>query len=109
MAFSDYSTTPALNITINGIDVDEGCAPGNLNGAIRQIMADAKTYANAASDGSLYLTKSGGTMTGTILRSGAGAHLYHAASGLSGGAVHVQAAASPLPSSPAEGTIVFIY
>lgn len=46
MAISDYSTTPASNGTIGGINVSEGCAPGNLNDAIRQMAADLKTFWN---------------------------------------------------------------
>lgn len=44
MAISDYNSTPGLNTAISGINVAEGCAPGNVNDAIRQMMADLKTY-----------------------------------------------------------------
>lgn len=40
MAISDYDKTPANNTTISGIDIAEGCSPGNVNDAIRQMMAD---------------------------------------------------------------------
>lgn len=40
MAVTDYSTTPGANVSISGIGINEGCAPGNLNNAIRQLMAD---------------------------------------------------------------------
>lgn len=40
MGVQDYSTTPASNTDINGIDISEGCNPGNINNAIRQLMAD---------------------------------------------------------------------
>lgn len=39
-----YNTTPALNTSINGIDISEGCAPGGYNNALRQIMADIATW-----------------------------------------------------------------
>ena len=42
MPISEYSTTPSANTTINEIDIDEGCAPGGINDAIRQLMADIK-------------------------------------------------------------------
>ena len=109
MAFTDYSTTPALNVTINGIDIDEQCAPGNINGAIRQLMADAKTWANSAQDTSALMPKAGGAFTGSITRSGAGGYTYHAAAAQSGGAIHTLAIGSSLPASPAEGPIVFFY
>lgn len=42
MAIKDYSATPALNGTISGINVAEGCPPSGINDAIRQLMADLK-------------------------------------------------------------------
>lgn len=48
MAVSDYSTTPASNTAISGINIAEGCSPANINNAIRQLMADVKAYYNAA-------------------------------------------------------------
>lgn len=44
MAVDDYSTTPASNTSISGINIAEGCAPANLNNAIRQLMADVKSF-----------------------------------------------------------------
>lgn len=41
-----YSTTPGSNTTINGIDVDENCAPSGMNNAIRQLMADVRAFAD---------------------------------------------------------------
>ena len=40
MTISAYSTTAASNTTINSINIAEGCPPGNINDAIRNIMAD---------------------------------------------------------------------
>lgn len=40
MGVADYSATPASNAAINGVNIAEGCAPGNVNDAIRQLMAD---------------------------------------------------------------------
>lgn len=40
MPIKDYSTTPSYNTAINGINIAEGCAPSNINNAIRQLMAD---------------------------------------------------------------------
>jgi hypothetical protein len=47
MPVSDYSTTPSLNSTISGTNIAEGCPPANINNAIRQIMADVKSFAEA--------------------------------------------------------------
>jgi len=39
--FNDWDVTPGNNTTIGSgaIDIDEGCAPGNVNDALREIMA----------------------------------------------------------------------
>lgn len=42
MAFSSWSTTAASNITVGGVNIDEGCAPSGINNAIRAVMAEAK-------------------------------------------------------------------
>lgn len=110
MSFGSYSTTPASNISINGISITEGCAAGNVNDAIRQLMADGRELYNTVQDidVSTYMPKTGGTFTGTILRSGAGAHLYHSSSSLTSGSITVQPLSSSLPSA-GEGKIVFQY
>lgn len=107
--FSDWSTTAASNTTIDGTSIAEGCAPGNINNAIRSIMAAAKTFADGAVNGANYMPKSGGAFTGAISRNGAGGYWYFNTSSLTGGAVYVQPVATSLPSSPAEGTVVFQY
>ena len=40
MSISSYSNVASTNTTISGINIGEGCAPGNINDAIRQLMAD---------------------------------------------------------------------
>lgn len=60
MAISDYSTTAASNTSISGTSIAEGCAPGNINDAIRQLMADIATgYANGSivADGQIAAAK----------------------------------------------------
>lgn len=58
MAVSDYSTTAASNTSISGINIAEACPAGNLNNAIRQLMADLKAAG--------YAPLSGGTFTGGV-------------------------------------------
>lgn len=41
---SDYSSTANLNSDINSINIAEGCAPSNINDAIREMMAQLKNY-----------------------------------------------------------------
>lgn len=107
--FSDWSATPASNTTIDGVSIAEGCAPGNVNNALRSIMAAAKTFANDAVVGSNYMPKAGGAFTGSITRSGAGAYPYWNSASLTAGAMYVQTLATALPGSPGEGTIVYQY
>lgn len=42
MPIADYNLNPDLNTVISGISIAEGCPPGNVNNAIRQLMADVK-------------------------------------------------------------------
>ncbi len=50
MAIKDYSTTAGNNAAINGVNIAEGCPPGNLNDAIREVMADVRSLVGV-SDG----------------------------------------------------------
>ena len=42
----DYSTTQANNTSLNGIDVQEGMLPSNLNNALRALMKNTRDFAN---------------------------------------------------------------
>jgi len=39
---SEWSSTPANNTDVGGIDIAEGCAPSGINNAIREMMAQLK-------------------------------------------------------------------
>lgn len=91
MSFWDWSTTAASNPTVGGIDIAEGCPAGNLNGASREIMAEARAAFSlalqaffGASDvatarGVLQaVAKAGDTVTGNIIRQDNGPHIYFA-------------------------------
>jgi hypothetical protein len=110
-AFATYSTTPALNVSIGGVDSDEDCAAANINNICRQIVAEGRQLYDivAAIDVSSYMPKAGGAFTGDITRNSFGGYLYHANSAQSGGKVYTQVSSDPLPTSPAEGTVVFQY
>lgn len=45
-AISQYSATPASNTDIDGIDIDENCAPSGINNAIRALMSHLKEMEN---------------------------------------------------------------
>lgn len=71
MSVSDYSTTPAQNTSISGINIAEGCPPSGINNAIRQMMADIKAMQAAleaaiASAQAAALPKTGGTVSGAL-------------------------------------------
>ena len=40
---SEWSTTPASNSDIDGINIAEGCAPSGINDAIRDMMAQIRS------------------------------------------------------------------
>jgi len=46
MTVSNYSTTSANNTSINSISIAEGMPPSNVNNAIRNELADLRTYLN---------------------------------------------------------------
>ena len=48
MSVTDYSTTAGANVSISGINIAEGCSPGNINDAIRQMMADVRVFYNGS-------------------------------------------------------------
>ncbi|WP_372732235.1 hypothetical protein [Novosphingobium sp.] len=110
MPFSDYSSTPSSNTSIAGISIAENSTPlANLNNAIRQLMADAKTFADAAPDTSTLMPKAAGTFSGTEpIYSGRGAYLHHNDSANTTGRVVFLPTGSARP-TPAAGLIVFYY
>lgn len=108
MAFADYSTTPASNTSIAGINIAEGCPPANINDAIRRLAADGKALSDQVNAGGSAMPVSGGAFTGDITRQGRGAYLGHASSALSSGQVHILPAGTARPTA-AEGTVVFYY
>jgi hypothetical protein len=63
----------------------------------------------AAINVSGYMPLSGGAFTGNITRSTAGGYWYHANSAQAAAPVYTQLSTDALPSSPAEGTVVFQY
>lgn len=48
MGIESYSTTPASNTAISGINVAENCPIAGINNAIRQLMADGRSQWNDA-------------------------------------------------------------
>jgi hypothetical protein len=44
MSVDNYSSTPASNTAISGINLAEGCNASGINDAIRQLMADVAVF-----------------------------------------------------------------
>jgi len=55
---SQWDTNPASNTDVGGISIAENCPPGNINNAIREVMAQVKEFQNGASGDSLTLNGS---------------------------------------------------
>lgn len=105
---SEFSTTPAANTTIGGVNVGEGCSPGGINNAIRYVAATARDLWDRLPDVTALMPKIGGTFTGDILRQSRGAYLHHASSSQTDGQVFFLPEGSARPAA-AEGTVVFYY
>ena len=110
MSFGNYSTTPASNVSCNGINIAENCPAANVNDVLRQLMADGRELYNTVSSISVsgYMPTTGGAFSGGIWQAGAGAYLFFASSALGRGAVYVQPLSQALP-TPAEGIVVLQY
>lgn len=110
MAVSDWFTTQAANITIDGTNIDENCPPGNMNFMGRAIMASVRVmYDNLPSIATL-MPKIGGTFSGTQpIFLAEGAFLHHASASNASGKMSLLPTGSARPASPANGDIVFYH
>ena len=61
---SEWSTTPANNTDIGGINIAEGCAPSGINNAIRELMAQVKDM-QSGTDADNFTVGGNLTVTGT--------------------------------------------
>ena len=100
MSFASYSLTPASNATIAGQSIAEGStAPGTVNLAIRQIMADGRALYDQVNAISLasYAPLAAPVFTGKPSISGKGAMLAHNNAANTSGFVFIQAAGGAIP------------
>jgi len=67
---SEFSSTPANNTDIGGIDIAEGCAPSGINNAIRELMAQLKDQ-QAGTDADSFTVGGALAVTGTSTFTGA--------------------------------------
>lgn len=69
MAINDWSTNPANNTLVGGINWTEGQLPSTVNGSARQMMADVATWRNELNAAaSTYALTAGTTFTGKVGR-----------------------------------------
>lgn len=109
MAVSDWSTTPALNVSINGINIQEECPPGNLNNMGRNIMADVKAEFDGLPSVTGKVDADGGVFSGTQpTYTGRGAFMHHNDPANASGRVYFLPEGSTTPSL-ANGDMVFFY
>jgi hypothetical protein len=66
---SEFSSTPANNSDIGGINIAEGCAPSGINNAIRELMAQLKDQQSGA-DGDNFTVGGNLSVTGTTALTG---------------------------------------
>lgn len=109
MGFSDYSTTPGLNVTIGGVSAAEGCPPANINNICRQLAADGRALYDTVAGLGSGMPTTGGTFTGNIIRQGFGGYYCANDSGYTAPRIYVLLDGSPAPTSPPNGSVVFYY
>jgi hypothetical protein len=97
------SESGAANNSLDGLNVGEGCPSGNVNAAIRRLMAEIRKLFNAVPDAALLMPKVGGVFTGEVSRQGAGGYMYNSNALSIGGKVTIAPVGSALPVTPAEG------
>lgn len=92
---SDWSDTPSSNTTVDGINIGEGCPSGNINNALRSIMAGVHTLSTTIPSSAAFMPRTGGAFTGPVTYSGA--LLSYADAGFASGRIYVQAAGGSPP------------
>ena len=95
---SEWSTTPSSNTDIDGINIAEGCAPSGINDAIRDLMAQVRSWQSGASGDTLPVASGG---TGSTTASAARTALSAASSGANSDITSITGLTTAL--SPAQG------
>lgn len=92
---SEYSSTASQNTDIGNININEGCAPSNINNAIRELMAQIKDFQQGADgDGLTVSTLNATTATvGSLSASSFGA-ITATSLNVSGGSILASASIS---------------
>ena len=110
MSYLTWSTTASANVTVNGVNIAEGCPPGNLNNGLREVMAGVASLRDAVPSITGLAPLTGAVFTGTQpIYTGRGAYLHNADSANSSGRVSLLPVGSANPSSPQNGDIVLFF
>lgn len=126
---ANYDANPALNTSVNGTDIAENAAAAGYNNALRQIMADIKTWtvtygvtlplavasggtgsttAAAALTALGAFSAAGGTIGGSSIINGSFSQTSHgvfpwfASTSMTGGRIYVQALGADPTSQPGD-------
>ncbi|MBO9624175.1 MAG: hypothetical protein J7500_15815 [Sphingomonas sp.] len=105
---TEFSTTPADNTTIGGVNIAENCSPGGLNDVERYLAATIRVAWDAIPDANALMPKAGGAFTNQITRQGRGGYLHFSSASLTDGQVYALPEGNARPAA-AEGVIVFYY
>lgn len=101
---ADWSVTPNLNVTVDGINIAEGCPAGNVNAMGRAIMAGVRSMYNGLPNLSNYVLINGSTpFTGQPTFQGRGGFIHNASSSLASGRRFVTTVGAGSPSGAADG------
>jgi hypothetical protein len=110
MAVQDWNSNPALNTTIDGVNIAEGCPPANMNDMGRRIMASVRVMYDNLPVVTGKVDAAGGVFSGTQpIYTGRGAYLHHNDSANVSGRVYLLPDGSANPTSPSSGDIVLFY
>jgi len=105
---TDWSETPAGNTTVDGINIAEGCPAGNVNGAIRAVMAGVRTLRDDIPATGDFVSRIGGVFHGNPIFNGRGGYLHFNDPGLTAGRIFVQPSGAATPTM-ANGDILLEY
>lgn len=108
MAVQDWSTNAALNTSVDGINIAENCAAGNMNAMGRAIMANVRVMYDNLPDVAALVTKTGGVFTGNPIFLGRGGYLHHNDPANTSGRLFTQATGGSAPSGMANGDLLFL-
>jgi len=106
MSVADWDITPDYNVTVNGINIAEGCPAGNINGAIRAIMASVKVMYGDLPSAATLVPKTGAIFTDQPRVASRGAILHHSDPALGSGRIFIQVEGGSVPLGMTNGDLL---